>query len=514
MLRTTTIALALVIGLPSAASAASVCIAKDDTPFAPATVVGEAVSSVGFLAAGNCYGVLERLDSRTRIFVKAPTFEGEAEVRDSDLLQVLAEDIPLTMGPGEEPWGLALAGTAVAVEGAGADGGNLVRTVDGRVQVRFWVEEGAMLPAEIWPELEPDEVDPGGDWPEGAFALPPASTVLTGSTGTRASVGVPLFSAADVAKDSALGALRYSIVEETEFDVTAQIIAPTWWVQGSTTDLDWRRQSIAATEDEDGKPLKDDAPRTDKLDWDGWDDRKGYQITPPSAPRVREVGNKEAPIALEAKGDRFATIMSFARVDVLDTDGSWHKVTHSWDGGVITGWLDKRRLTKEGKEQAPPPVVVPPGAVVTVNAPEIAWIEKGPESEVDDEGNPKLDDEGQPVIDPNVTHTEDPEVTAPWLRRAVRERIARLRFLYGRAVAKNPKANGDITVRIVVAEDGTAEEIELVDATYGDEEVQDLIRAIVEAIELPERTIKKSRRDKKDYRVEVKMKISFTPYAA
>ena len=510
MLRSASLTLALVLA-PVAAHAGSVCIAKDDTPFAPATVAGEAVSSVGFLAAGQCYGVLERLDSRTRIFVKSPTFEGEAEVRDDDLLQILAEDIDLTLGPGEEPWGLALAGTAVAIEGPGADDGHIVRTLDGRMQVRFWVEEGAMLPAEVWPEIEPDEVDPGGDWPDGAHALPPVSTVLSGTTGTRASIDVPLFSAALVVKDTGLGSLRYNIVEETEFDVTAQVIAPTVWVQGSTTDLDWRRQSIADPENE--------KERQDKADWEGWDDRKGYQITPPTAPQPREIGNKEAPLTLEAKGDRFAQLNSFARVEVVDEDGSWLKVKHVWPGGSVTGWLDKRRLTKEGKEQAPPPVVIPPGAVVTVHPVEIAWIDKGPESELDDDGNPKLDDEGNPVIDPNVTHTEDPVYTAPWLRREIRERIARLRFLYGQRVAKDPKQSGDVTVRIVVTEDGLFEEWDLVDVTWLDDDCLALIRGLIEPYAAeesevrPERKIKKSRRDKKDYRVEVKMKISFTPYA-
>ncbi len=511
-------AAAAVLSAAPAAFAASVCIAKDDTPIAPATVVGQAVSSVGFLSAGACYGVLERLESRTRVFVKVAGFEGEVEIRDDDLLQVLAEDIDLTLGPKEEPWGLALAGTAVAIEGPGADGGSIVRTVDGRVQVRFWVEEGAMLPAEVWPELEPDEVDPGGDWPVGAHALPPATTVLTGMTGTRATVGPPLFDAVAVVKDSSLGALRYNIVEETEFDAQVQIIGPTVWVQGGTTELDWRRRSIAAKEDpEEAKKRKkktDEPPeRVDDPEWDGWNDRAGYQITPPKAPQAREIGNKEAPLSLEAKGDRFANLPSFTRVDINDTDGSWHKVTHVWSGGMVSGWIDKRRLTKEGKEKAPPPVVIPPSAVVTVAEPVIAWVEKGPESEVDDEGNPKLDDEGNPVIDLNVTHVEEPEYQAPWLRRGIREQIARLRFLYGLRVARDIKQSGDVVVRMVIAEDGTVEESELVDVTFQDDDLLGLIEATVEALEPPERELDKGRKDKKDYRVEVKLEVSMTPYA-
>ena len=504
MLRIPSVLVALALTLPAVAQGASVCVARPDTPIAPATVVGQAVSSVGFLAPGQCYGVLERLESRTRVFVKTSTFEGEVEIRDDDLLQVLAEDIPLTLGPKEEPWGLALAGTAVAIEGPGADGGHIVRTIESRIQVRFWVEEGAMLPAEVWPTLEPDEVDPGGEWPTGMYALPPASTTITGTTGTRASIGEPLFNAALVANDSTLGALRYSIVEETEFDATVRVVGPTVWVQGSTTELDWRRRSIADDEEEE---------RTDRADWDGWDDRKGYRISPPKAPQSREIGNKEAPLALEAKGDRFAQLNSYTRVDVVDTDGSWHKVTHTWAGGTVSGWVDKRRLTKEGKEQPPPAVVIPPGAVVTVEEPVVAWLEKGPESEVDDDGNPKVDDDGNPVIDANVTHTEDPDVPVPWLRRAVRERVERLRFLYGRLVVDDLKQSGDVVVRIVIAEDGTPELIEWVDVTFTDEQILELLRTTVEALELPERKLKKSRRDKKDYRLEVKMKIAFTPYA-
>lgn len=487
------------------ALAGSVCVAKDDTPVAPTTVEGQAVSSIGFLAAGRCYGVLERLESRTRVFVKAPGFEGEVEIRDDDLLQVLAEDVRLTLGPKEEPWGLALAGTAVAIEGRGADGGSIVRTVDGRVQARFWVEEGAMLPAEIWPEVEPDEVHPGGDWPAGLHALPPASTVLSGTTGTRASVGEPLFDVPSVIADAALGALRYNIIEETDFDALVQIVGPTVWVQGSTTDLDWRRRTIADEEETE--------ERKDRADWDGWNERKGYQITPPKAPQNREIGNKDAPLSLDAKGDRFATLKSFARVDIIDTDGSWHKVTHVWPGGLMTGWLDKRRLTKEGKEKPPPPVVIPPAAVVTVAEPVITWLDKGPESEVDEEGNPKLDEEGNPVIDPNVTHVAEPEYTAPWLRRGIREQVARLRFLYGRQVARDLKQSGDVVVRLLVAEDGTVEESELVEVTFVEDEILAMIGATLEALELPEREIKKARKDKKDYRIEVKVTVSFTPYA-
>jgi hypothetical protein len=142
-----------------------------------------------------------------------------------------------------------------------------------------------------------------------------------------------------------------------------------------------------------------------------------------------------------------------------------------------------------------------------------AWVDKGPESEVDDEGNPKLDEEGQPVIDLNVTHVEEPEYKAPWVRRGIREQVARLRFLYGLRVARDLKQSGDVVVRLVIAEDGSVEESELIEVTFPDDDLVSLIGATVDALEPPERELDKGRKDKKDYRVEVKVTISMTPYA-
>lgn len=499
MLRTAcSLAVLSLLSVPAVASAASVCIAKPDTPFAPATVVGGPAEPVGFLAHRQCFGVLETHDGRTRIFVSAPGFAGEVEVSDDDLLWVLAEDIPMRLKEGEEPFGLALAGTGVAIEES-YDGGWVVRTVDGRAQTRFRVSEGSMLPAQVWPTLDADEVDPGGKWPKGDHALPPVAVVLGGKSGNRATIGAPLFELSEVLADPGLGALRYSVLDAEEGVV--KVISPTWWVKGKVSDLDWRRQTLVDEETEEQRE-----------DWEGWDDLAGYRLPGPPAPLPREVATREAPLSLERKGERFAVLKPGARVSIEGEEKPWYRVKHTWDGGSVVGWLDKKRLMKEGKEITKPAVVIPRATAVTVGEVAVAWVEPGPEQATGKDGEPKVDKEGNPVVDPNETHEAPPEYAAPWLRLALRERIARLRHLYGRALATNGDAKGVITVRGEVDEEG-AITWELVDSTFEDDAVVALIEEALETVDGPERKLRKSRRDKKDYRIELKSTVTFAPFS-
>ncbi len=487
-------------GAPVAASAAAVCVAKPNTPMSPVTVVGGAAAPAGFLASRQCFGVLERLDGRTRVLVKGGGFRGEMELPNENLLYVLAEDIPLRLKEGEEPWGLALAGTGVMIESATATG-HVVRTVDGRVQARFLVEEGAMLPAGSWPSLEPDEVHPGGKWPEATHALPPTPVALQGTSGTRANVSAPLFALDDVLLDPAIGALRYVVVDaDADRPETVRIVGPTLWVEGTVQDIDWRRETLR-DEENDG---------AEREDWDGWDDGAGYAIAGPASPLPREIASKEAPISIEAKGERFAVLEPGARVSVGQTDGGWMRLEHVWPGGIVNGWADKKRLVKEGKEQTTPQVVIPKATVVTVQAPTVAWVNKGPEFATDKEGQPKLDKEGNQVVDPNETHTEEPDYPTAWLRRAVRERIDRLRFFYGRALATNPALAGSIGLVITIDEAG-AMTMEFADGSLADEDLRELVSSAIEDVELPERTLKKARRDLKDYSVTLEMTVLFSP---
>jgi|GEM_PF-1587018 len=498
--------LSVLLAAPSLASAASVCVAKPNTPLIPVAVVGVA-TPVGFVGPHQCFGVLDRVGTSTRVLVNAGSFKGEVDLPNNSLLQILAEDIEMRLRDGEEPWGLALAGTPVMIEAA-SEGGHIVRTVDGRVEARFLVEEGAMLPAERWPTLEPDEVHPGGKWPTAEHALPPAPAALSGKSGTRANVAAPLFAVDAVVRDSAIGALRYSITDpDAESPDTVRIVGPLFWVQGRVKDLDWRRETVKADPDaEEPQDLDEDGERDD---WGGWADLDGYAIGGPSSPLPREVASKEAPLAHEPKGDRFASLMPGARVQVTQTDGSWLKVEYVWDGGKVSGWVDKKRLVKEGKEQTSPAVVMPKAAVVAVGEATVIWTNKGPEFATDKDGAPKLDKEGNQVIDPNETHVEAPNYPVAWMQRTVRERIDRIRYFYGRKLAQGQVA-GTVTLSIKLDEAGlvTTE----IGGTLTDEELAALVEESFDGVAWPERDIpKKSRKDTKDYGLSIEMTVRFSP---
>ncbi|MCO4770124.1 MAG: hypothetical protein KDA24_08855 [Deltaproteobacteria bacterium] len=496
-----------VVGMPALASAGSVCVAKADTPVVSAAVVGEG-TPIGFVGPRQCFGVLERLEGRTRVLLKGGGFRGEVEIADDHLLYELAEDVPMRLRAKDEPFGLALAGTGVMIEKSSADG-VVVRTVDGRVQARFLVEDGVMLPAESWPTMEPDEVHPGGKWPEAEHALPPSSVTLTGKSGARAIVGPPLFALSEVLIDPAIGALRYTVTDADQEDAeTVRIVGPTFWVMGTVEDIDWRRLSIKGSKDDENAPDEDGDGLRDG--WDGWDEHKGYAVSAPVAPHPREVASKEAPLAFEAKGDRFAVLIPGARVRVVQTDGPWLQVEHVWAGGTVTGWLDKKRLIKEGKEQTTPQVALPKATVVTVGEPVLAWVNKGPEQATDKDGEPKVDKEGEPVVDPNETHIEEPDYATVWLRRMLRERIDRLRYFYGRELAGNPTATGAMTLSITIDEEGVFT-TELVDVTLQDDDLKELVGEMLAEYEPEERKIKKSRRDTKDYSLSLKVTVTFAP---
>jgi len=527
MLRTHLLLLSSTLTLaPGLAVASSVCVAKPNTPIVPSLAVGES-EPVGYLDHRQCFGVLSREGDKTRILAKGGGFQAEAELPDDALLYELAEDIPMTLKEGEEPWGLALAGTGVAIEKV-VDGGWVVATVDGRVTARFLVEEGAMLPASSWPSLDPDEVHPGGKWPKAEHPLPPTAVALSGKSGTRASVSAPLFALDDVLTDPAIGALRYSVVDaDAERPERVRIVGPTFWVVGTVQDIDWRRESLAVADD--GDDYDEDGVRDD---FDGWDDVAGYAVVAPSAPAPREIASKTSPLAFEAKGERFADLAPGARVSVLEEDKPWLKIEHSWDGGVVRGWVDKKRLVKEGKESAAPAVPLPKATVVKVGEATVEWVDKGPEFKTDKEGEPVLDKDGAKVIDENETHVEGPEYEVAWLRRALRDRTDRLRFFYGQLLSRKSTAAGTMTLSLVIAEGGTValeEPVEDEEKTKGapeeepkpllewevtgidDEDLIELVQTALDEVPMPPRKLKKSRRDKKDYRLKVGIQVTFAP---
>ena len=80
-----TVSLLATLAFPGAAYAGSVCVAKADTPFVSAPVVGEG-QQLGFLASRQCFGVLERLDGRVKVLVKGDGFRGEALIAEDRLL--------------------------------------------------------------------------------------------------------------------------------------------------------------------------------------------------------------------------------------------------------------------------------------------------------------------------------------------------------------------------------------------------------------------------------------------
>jgi len=458
--------------LPTAAWADEVCLSRA-TALVPAQAAGQ---PIGQLDAGRCYAVQDRADSTTRIYISGPAgFRGEADVPNDALLQILVDDVDIGVDGGV--WGKVLSGTPVSIMQRMSDGRLVVQPVEGRFRPRMTVGETAIFPAESLPEPDPEDVaDP--PWPVGDLPLPPSATALTSRPGggtILAEIGAPTMGVRALRWDPALGQLRMAVVEQTEFEVKLRVVAPTMWVEGWTTDLAWREPPPEAGHDPSkGAP----SPRG--------------RATPP-----RQVGTKDVNLSLEAKGDPIGLLGAGTRVEVLSEDKGWAHVKAQGAGSSAEGWMDRRKLLKEGAEEAIA-VEFSPVVVVSVGNTAVSWADATGHSRPVEEGEEPDDDELVLVADP--------------VRGAVLREVARWRLAYGRAALKTPGTAGELTLRVRVGADGQIVESVLAVDTLGLPEVADGVLASVAALEFPERKIprKKKRSDPDlDWNVDLWVQLVF-----
>ncbi|RMG89541.1 MAG: TonB family protein, partial [Candidatus Dadabacteria bacterium] len=71
------------------------------------------------------------------------------------------------------------------------------------------------------------------------------------------------------------------------------------------------------------------------------------------------------------------------------------------------------------------------------------------------------------------------------LHRAVGAYLGGLRYLYNRALRKNPDLEGKFTVRMTVGPDGKIQEVEVVESTLGDPDLERALLARIRKWTLP-----------------------------
>jgi hypothetical protein len=429
--------------LPATALAEEVCLARA-TSLVPASAGGQ---PIGELSGGRCYAVQDRVDGSTRIYVSGPKgFRGEADVPNAALLQILVDDVDIEYG--DQVWGKVLSGTPVAIEQTLADGRLVVQPIEGRLRPRMTVEATGIFPAQNWPEPDPDDVaDP--PWPEASFPLPPTATAVTTRAGAGdvvAEIGPPTMAVADLQQDRALGQLRWAFVEQTEREAKIRIVAPTMWVEGWTTSLDWREAPPEA----------------------GYDPAKGAPAPTGTATPPRQVANKDANLSLQAKGDPVGQLGAGTRVTVLSEEKGWAKVQAQGPGSVAEGWMDRRKLLKEGAEDAIS-VTIAPIAVVKVGNTAVSWANAEGHSRPVEEGEEPDEDDLVLVVDP--------------VRGRLLQDVAAYRLAYGAELASNGGKSGEITVRTRVDQDGAIVEAVLAVDTLGIASVSEGLLASLQELE-------------------------------
>jgi hypothetical protein len=177
-----------------------------------------------------------------------------------------------------------------------------------------------------------------------------------------------------------------------------------------------------------------------EIDWrqdappGGWDPMKG--VPEPKARRVgaREVGEKPANIAAEAKGEPFGVLQPGARVDVGDEEeGAWVQVRCAWNGGEVQGWIERKRLVKEGDESVPKLEMNKVAAVQLTNLGAKWELAEG--------------------------HEGDPEMDLEPLRAWLLGRTPMLQRAYALALKKKPTLAGQIAARLLVDPKGVVGEV-------------------------------------------------------
>ena len=456
-----------ILGLPGLVLAAdTVCVGVPEASVSGVTPDNEHPSAVGTLSWRQCFAVTGRTADRTRVFVKANQgFVGDLELVDRDLAWVLVDDADLRLDPKEAPWGHVLSGALLTVEQRIGGGMALVRSLEGRIAVRFLVEETGIFPAAAWTEPDPKDHH-RGEWPTATAAPPPLPAKVTATSvggEVRAILGGPLLEITDLALDPGQGELRWEPVKKSAIDLLARLVQRNLWLEGFIQELDWRT----------------DPPV------DGWPAEAGVTKKPEPALPTRAIGETGAPISRAVKGAPFGQLQPGTRVELAEEDGSWVGVTARWYGGSVRGWGEKKRIVKEGKE-APVPGSAQRWAQVGLGDLSLEWAV--PEG-----------------------HPEPPELDTAVLRKTVLDAMPGLRRAFAAVLTRKPDSNGLLTARLVVDSAGVLTEVTVPVATMADEDFKTALIDVLRPVVLPKRKVVKKKGGPTDWNVVIWVPVTLSP---
>ncbi len=444
------------VAVPRPALADSVCVAVDTVPIRTPGTKAE----VGTLEKRSCVGVLERLDDGLRVWVTNDTFQGESMLDTSRVLNLLVDDVDLLRKVGGDSYGRILSGTPVLVTEHSGDTVR-VRTVEGRVAVEFVTESDAVFPTEQWPRPDLDE-EPPDDWPVADRVVPPkGGRVTADSAGFNplATVRPQVYDVEEILLDPAQGSIGYTIVEQTELDAKVKLVTPTLWAEGYAGALEWR----------------EDPPVT------GWNPVEGVEQFPPWVPAPRQIGSKDAPLSTEPKGEPFGKLVAGARVSVGEEEKGWLPVTAAWRGGSVQGWVQKKYVLKEGKEDLVGESMRPIAAVAIWQMARQWEDVTGHEEESED----------------GVMETPEPEVDLDSVRKQLTDRFGPLQVLYAQLLKRNPGAQGTLTGRVVIDPEGTIVQAHLPEGSLREVELQQHLVEMLEGLQFEEREVPKKKKKRK-----------------
>ncbi len=446
------------------AFADSICIGLDDTE---ATVPGQPDQVIGTLEARSCWTVMDRSVGQTKIWLgPALGFQGEAEVRNKAIAYILVDDVEMRLEPPDPSHGVALSGSAVVIERELGGDMVLARLLEGRVNARFVVSADDLYHAVSWPEPE-TELEPDAGWPTASLPLPPKKVAITKKPGgydVLARVGRPLFDVDEVLRDPALGQLRMEFVVQHEHESKIRIVAPHLWVEGWVTDLDWR----------DPPPPK------------GWDPMKGAPQVTTRPVGTRQIGNKATDLALEVKGDPVGQIQPGTWVAPTGEEGGWMQVMVPWEHGIVTGWIEKKRLLPEKKQGTPPTPKFSRVAAVQIGNTAVQWF--------DEEAHPE----------------ETPELTPEFVRGVALSRVSDLRYAYAHDLKEDPSSGGELVARLVVDPDGVVLENSFAVDKLTGQDLRPVLETFIDSLVFPPREVPRQAR-KLDNNVVVWVQFTFKP---
>ncbi|MBJ95389.1 MAG: hypothetical protein CMP23_13080 [Rickettsiales bacterium] len=488
---------ALVLGTGTA-MAESVCIARSGTVMdLPRAIVAEGSRMLGKLDHRRCYPVMERLDGVTRILVSEKRgFHGEVEVADSALAQILTDDIEMVSKEGAEVFGGVLSGALVVVESEPGSSDQLATLVEGRLGARFLVGVDDVYPAQKWPVPDPDESG-GASWPVAELPLPPtADGLLDDPMGMqlRAELRSPSFAVTELRNDPGLGLWRMNVQERTEEAARVQIVGPTAWAEGWVVGSAWTREPPVA----------------------GYEGLSGLVVTAPQLGGPREVGAKPAPLYRGPKGVRVGALQPGARLEVLAAEKGWLEVVCRWEHGEARGWVEKKRLVKEGKEG---PIQHRFEGVAGVHLARTALQWMSPEDHREEReiaAEPSVLESGESEQRRLESFVPEPKLEISAALARLRSSLPRLQWLYAQGLLMKPALSGEVTVRVVVDPTGEILEAGVFSSSFTDQAVADQIATDLSALSFDRRRLPRRKRGqpKRDWRVIFWAQYLFSPAPA